>query len=63
MNWKQIIKTLPIVAVGNAVMAAGIVLFILSYVIPFFIIFRALSIILLLVGLGERLFIKSEEDD
>lgn len=29
MNWKQIIKTLPIVAVGNAVMAAGIVLFIL----------------------------------
>lgn len=29
MNWKQILKTLPVVAVGNAVMAAGIVLFIL----------------------------------
>ena len=44
-------------------LAIGVVLFILSYVIPFFIIFRALSIILLLVGIGERLFIKSEEDD
>ena len=29
MNWKQILKTLPIVAFGNAVMAAGIVLFVL----------------------------------
>ena len=29
MNWKQILKTLPIVAFGNALMAAGIVLFIL----------------------------------
>lgn len=29
MNWKQILKTLPVVAFGNAVMAAGIVLFIL----------------------------------
>ncbi len=29
MNWKQILKTLPVVAVGNLVMAAGIVLFIL----------------------------------
>ena len=29
MNWKQILKTLPVVALGNAVMAAGIVLFIL----------------------------------
>lgn len=29
MNWKQILRTLPVVAFGNAVMAAGIVLFIL----------------------------------
>lgn len=29
VNWKQIFKTLPIVAFGNALMAAGIVLFIL----------------------------------
>lgn len=29
MNWKQIIKSLPVVALGNLVMAAGIVLFIL----------------------------------
>ena len=29
MNWKQILKTLPVVAFGNAVMAAGIVLFVL----------------------------------
>ena len=29
MNWKQILKSLPIVALGNAVMAAAIVLFIL----------------------------------
>ena len=29
MNWKQILKTLPVVLLGNAVMAAGIVLFIL----------------------------------
>ncbi len=29
MNWKQILKTLPVVVLGNAVMAAGIVLFIL----------------------------------
>lgn len=29
MNWKQILKTLPVVALGNAVMAAGIVLFVL----------------------------------
>lgn len=29
MNWKQILKTLPVVAFGNAVMAAGIVVFIL----------------------------------
>ena len=29
MNWKQILKTLPVVAFGNVVMAAGIVLFIL----------------------------------
>lgn len=29
MNWKQILKTLPVVAFGNLVMAAGIVLFIL----------------------------------
>ena len=29
MNWKQILKTLPIVALGNIVMAAGIVLFVL----------------------------------
>ena len=29
MNWKQIFKTLPVVALGNLVMAAGIVLFIL----------------------------------
>ena len=29
MNWKQILKTLPVVALGNLVMAAGIVLFIL----------------------------------
>ena len=29
MNWKQILKTLPIVAFGNAVMAAGVVLFVL----------------------------------
>ena len=29
VNWKQILKTLPIVAFGNAVMAAGIVLFVL----------------------------------
>ncbi|MDD6049777.1 MAG: YitT family protein [Clostridiales bacterium] len=29
MNWKQILKTLPVVAVGNLVMAAGTVLFIL----------------------------------
>ena len=29
MNWKQILKTLPVVAFGNAMMAAGIVLFIL----------------------------------
>ncbi len=29
MNWKQILKTLPIVIFGNVVMAAGIVLFIL----------------------------------
>ena len=29
MNWKQILKTLPAVALGNAVMAAGIVLFVL----------------------------------
>ena len=44
-------------------LAIGIVLFILSYVIPFFIIFRAVSIVLLLVGLGERLFIKAEDDE
>lgn len=29
MNWKQILKSLPVVALGNVVMAAGIVLFIL----------------------------------
>lgn len=29
MNWKQILKSLPMVALGNAVMAAAIVLFIL----------------------------------
>lgn len=29
MNWKQILKTLPVVALGNAMMAAGIVLFVL----------------------------------
>lgn len=29
MNWKQILKTLPVVALGNLIMAAGIVLFIL----------------------------------
>ena len=29
MNWKQILKTLPVVVIGNVVMAAGIVLFIL----------------------------------
>lgn len=29
MNWKQILKTLPVVAFGNVVMAAGVVLFIL----------------------------------
>ncbi len=29
MNWKQIFKTLPVVALGNLVMAAGIVLFVL----------------------------------
>lgn len=29
MNWKQILKTLPVVVSGNVVMAAGIVLFIL----------------------------------
>ena len=29
MNWKQIVKTLPVVLLGNVVMAAGIVLFIL----------------------------------
>ncbi len=29
MNWKHILKTLPVVAFGNAMMAAGIVLFIL----------------------------------
>ena len=29
MNWKQILKSLPMVALGNAVMAAGIVLFVL----------------------------------
>lgn len=29
MDWKQILKTLPVVALGNAVMAAGIVLFVL----------------------------------
>ena len=29
MNWKQILKTLPVVALGNLVMAAGVVLFIL----------------------------------
>lgn len=29
MNWKQILKTLPVVALGNVVMAAGVVLFIL----------------------------------
>ncbi len=29
MNWKQILKTMPVVAIGNLVMAAGIVLFIL----------------------------------
>lgn len=29
MNWKQILKSLPLVAFGNLVMAAGIVLFIL----------------------------------
>lgn len=29
MNWKQILRTLPVVAIGNALMAAGIVLFIL----------------------------------
>ena len=28
MNWKQILRTLPVVAFGNLVMAAGIVLFI-----------------------------------
>ena len=44
-------------------LAIGIVLFALSYVIPFFIIFRALSIVLLLVGLVERLFIKAEDDE
>lgn len=29
MNWKQILKTLPVVTFGNVVMAAGVVLFIL----------------------------------
>lgn len=29
MNWKQILKTLPVVALGNTMMAAGIVLFVL----------------------------------
>lgn len=29
MDWKQILRTLPVVTLGNAVMAAGIVLFIL----------------------------------
>ena len=29
MDWKHILKTLPVVAIGNVVMAAGIVLFIL----------------------------------
>ena len=29
MNWKQILKTLPVVAFGNLMMAAGIVLFVL----------------------------------
>ena len=29
MNWKQILRTLPVVAFGNALMAAGIVVFIL----------------------------------
>lgn len=29
MNWKQILKTLPVVTFGNALMAAGIVVFIL----------------------------------
>ena len=29
MDWKQIVKTLPVVAFGNALMAAGIVLFVL----------------------------------
>ena len=29
MNWKQILKTLPVVVLGNLIMAAGIVLFIL----------------------------------
>ena len=29
MNWKQILRTLPVVAFGNLVMAAGIVLFVL----------------------------------
>lgn len=29
MNWKQILKTLPVVTLGNLVMAAGIVVFIL----------------------------------
>lgn len=29
MNWKQILRTLPVVAFGNVVMAAGIVLFVL----------------------------------
>ncbi len=29
MNWKQILRTLPVVVIGNVVMAAGIVLFIL----------------------------------
>ena len=29
MNWKQILKTLPVVVLGNVIMAAGIVLFVL----------------------------------
>ncbi len=29
MNWKQILKTLPVVTIGNVIMAAGIVVFIL----------------------------------
>ena len=52
--WK--IKLTPMLAIG-------IVLFILSYAVSFMIVFRALSIVLLLVGLGERLFIKAEDDE